>query len=328
MPRLPRGMVKRPGRGYYWRKKVEGTVKWVALGRDQELATRRLRELRDGAPLPSKVTVAELAKEWLETYCKTARGKKSYVTAEQRVRTYFVPYFGPKRVDRLTAQDLRRYRLWLEKFDIAPVTVHHILADARCILNWVEGTGMILRSPFPKRLMPRIQERPPDRVKDEEAEKLLAVPEPYGFVVRLALATGLRWGELTRVEASDLQSTCLVIHQTKTGKVRRVPLPASLVREIRVRIGRLCPWNHGCAFARMVGKLTGVKFHVHQLRHTFACRWLERGGSLAALQQVLGHSTVRTTERYGRISETHVLAEALKVHGEPSGEPMTLERKS
>jgi len=52
------------------------------------------------------------------------------------------------------------------------------------------------------------------------------------------------------------------------------------------------------------------RFHPHQLRHTFACMWLERGGSLAALQQVLGHSTIVTTQRYARLTDGIVRAEA------------------
>ena len=50
--------------------------------------------------------------------------------------------------------------------------------------------------------MPRLQERPPDRLTDEEAQQLRELPEPYGFICRLALGTGLRWGELTRAQAS------------------------------------------------------------------------------------------------------------------------------
>ena len=49
------------------------------------------------------------------------------------------------------------------------------------------------------------------------------------------------------------------------------------------------------------------------MRHTFACRWLEAGGSLAALQQVLGHSTVGTSQRYARLDEDAIRQEAERV---------------
>jgi integrase len=68
------------------------------------------------------------------------------------------------------------------------------------------------------------------------------------------------------------------------------------------------------SFTRTVRRLSGVeRFHVHQLRHTFACRWLEAGGSLAALQQVLGHSTVVTTQRHARLDEEAIGREAERV---------------
>ena len=108
----------------------------------------------------------------------------------------------------------------------------------------------------------------------------------------------------------------LVVAQTKSGKVRRVPLSTELLGEIRGRVGRLVPYSVlACgAFARMIRQESGVeRFHPHQLRHTFACMWLERGGSLAALQQVLGHSTIVTTQRYARLSDDHIRAEATRI---------------
>jgi integrase len=66
---------------------------------------------------------------------------------------------------------------------------------------------------------------------------------------------------------------------------------------------------------------TGIeRFHVHQLRHTFACRWLEAGGSLAALQELLGHSSIVTTQRYGRLAEAHVRDEVERLDGRLSPE--------
>lgn len=194
--------------------------------------------------------------------------------------------------------------------------MRHILSDLRCILNWCHDSGLIDASPFPRRVLPRIQERPPDRLSDEDVAKVCSLEEPYGFIARFLVQTGLRWGEAARAQARDLQNGMLVVHQTKTGKVRRVPIPPELHSELRTRVGRLLPLQHADGYAKQVQKRAGVEgFHVHQLRHTFACRWLEAGGSLAALQEILGHASIVTTQRYGRLSEAHVRAEAERIQG-------------
>ena len=82
-------------------------------------------------------------------------------------------------------------------------------------------------------------------------------------------------------------------------------------------MGKLSSLKDADRFARQVRKLSGVEgFHAHQLRHTIACQWLERGGSLAALQEILGHSSIVTTQRYGRLGEAHVMAEAARIQGQ------------
>jgi integrase len=58
--------------------------------------------------------------------------------------------------------------------------------------------------------------------------------------------------------------------------------------------------------------LTG--FHVHMARHTYACTYLEAGGELAMLQEILGHASVVTTQRYGRPNEKAIRADAARVY--------------
>lgn len=318
MPKLPRGMFKR-GESYTARLRVDGRDVWRSLGVDYGVACRKLAQFRSGeSPMADKTTVVEAAKQWLATYVETARSEKNRAQAATRVERYLRPFFSFVPLTRVGPDHIRRYRLWLEGHKIAPTTVWHILSDVRCMLRWCEETGLIERTPFPRRVMPRIQEQPPDRLSEAEAASVLAIREPYGFVVRLALGTGLRWGELTRAQAAHVEGGWLVVSLTKSGRIRRVPLSPELLREVKGRVGRLVAYSGKSpgSFAAAVRRETGLAgFHVHHLRHTFACQWIERGGSLAALQQILGHASVVTTQRYARLSDDAVMREAERLAG-------------
>ena len=266
----------------------------------------------------SQQTLAVTAEHWLAVYIRTARSAKNVSLATQRVGDFLIPFMGDRKLASIQPDDVRRYRLWLEGRGLSGLTVRHVLADLRCQLGWCVEGGLIARSPFPRRTMPRIQELPPDRLSSEELAAVLAIPEPQAFVVRLGVATGLRWSELCRARAEDVQDGWLFVSHTKSGRVRRIPLSGSLAAEIRSHTGKLVPYalpSHG-NFARFVRHHSGVaRFHAHQMRHTFACRWLERGGSLAALQQMLGHASVVTTQRYARLGDEHVRRQAEHVFG-------------
>lgn len=102
--------------------------------------------------------------------------------------------------------------------------------------------------------MPKLQELPPRELETQEVEALARLPEPYGFVARLGLATGLRWRELTRVQASDVDRTgVLLVSQTKSRKVRRIPLAPGILAEVRQRVGRLVPFSEPGSFVASSG---------------------------------------------------------------------------
>jgi integrase len=310
-------MIRRKDRpGYWFRGVVDGRTRHIALGTDYQEALRRLRSLKAEGPPLTEFTVKDAAARWLQGYVATARDEKGQQLAAQRFRDHVVPYLGHLLLCRITAEHLRALRVKLERTHLSVQSVRHVLSDVRCLLNWCEDDGLIDRSPVPRKLLPKMQERPPDRLTEEEIVTLVSLPDPYGFVCRLGLGTGLRWGELVRAQAADVQNGCLVVHHTKSRKVRRVPLPSALLAEVRTRVGRLLPFANSSGFTRQVRKKSGIgRFHPHQLRHTYACRWLEAGGSLAALQELLGHSSIVTTQRYGRLAEPHVRDEVARLDG-------------
>jgi len=247
MPKMPKGMFKR-GSSFYVRRKVAGKDRWMSLGPDFAVACRALLRLRIGESVRPRqqgdeVRVSDAATGWLESYIATARAPKQQRLTASRVRLYLLPALGGRLLRDVTPDDLRKYRLGLERLELSPQTVSHVLSDARCLFAWAEESGILSKSPVPRKLLPGLQERVPDRLTDEEVEVLVGLPEPFGFVVRLGLATGLRWAELCRCQSRHAENGWLVVSQTKSGKVRRVPLGGELASEISTHVGRLVPFR-------------------------------------------------------------------------------------
>lgn len=263
----------------------------------------------------SGLTVAEAAGRWLGSHVELQRAGQGRRLAEQRVRDYLSPALGGLSLDAVRRDDVRAYRLHLERdTHLSILSVSHVLADLRCMLNWAMDSGLLRETPFPRRVMPRLQERAPDRLSDSEVDRLITMREPYSWIARLGIGTGMRWGELTRIKAADLQNGCLVVSHTKGRRVRWIPLPAELRDEFARHANPIVPLSAPGYYARRCRRETGIPgFHAHQMRHTFACRWLESGGSLAALQELLGHRSIETTQRYGRLASDMVRRECERV---------------
>ena len=299
MPKNPPGLVRVKGRpGYYYRDQRGGKDSLTKLSNDREEAIRRLRELRWAPPI-GPIQLKDAARMWLKSYVATRRTGQGQKNAGARVDRYLVPALGYRRLGTLTSEHCREYRLWLDQQGIAPQTVAHILADLRCLLLWTVETGLATRSPFPRRILPRVPERPPQHLTPGEIHDLEGLPEPWGFAFRFLLGSGLRWGEAIRAQASDLDRGDFVVSMTKSGRVRRVPLSRSLAAEVASRIGRLMPVRNAQTLAHKAREVV-PEFNVHRTRHTFAHRYLERGGSIPALKELMGHSDLKTTMIYLR----------------------------
>jgi integrase len=344
MPQLPRGMMKRKvktKRGtrdvYYSRRREHGKDVWRSLGSDYGLALTRFRRADlvqpDASVISTSPSLEAFSIRWLAEYATTKRTKRGRDQAEQRLRDYVWPTLGDMPLAELKPADLRRLTAEMSNAGVGLVTQRRALEDVRCMLRYAtEEAEVITKSPWRRGIIPTLPEAAPKPLSDEElAEVVRTVPEKWRPVVQFLAYTGLRWGELRSLRWSDVRDLphpYLVIGRshdgpTKSRRVREVPL----IAEAQAVLSAL-PRHSGYVFTgrraerlgenasflrRFVAENSSVKgFHVHRLRHTFARLWLESGRRLEALQSILGHSTIRLTERYGRLSAASVAAEARK----------------
>lgn len=291
-------------------------------GGPRRSAPRRARHERTTAFHPPNPTPAELGSRWLGAYVATTRNPKGQRLARVRFEKYLLPWFPGADVRDIHGDHVRELRLALERrHRLRPYTVMHVLSDLRCFLRWAVSVGVLERSPFPPRVMPRIAEIVPRGLTQDEEARLAQVPGRAGFVLRFLLGTGLRWAEACAARPTHVLGALLEVEHTKFGRVRRVPLSPALREEIaRLQDDRLVPYaaNSPGSFSRAIRRRTGIpNFSVHRCRHTFAMRWLAAGGNLAVLQQILGHRDLTTTMRYARVTDDLIEREAERVRGVP-----------
>lgn len=314
----------RRGSTYYARtwKKVAGHPhggkdQWRALGRDLEEAKRSLLKLRLSGWAPNREgTVEEIAEAWLSTYVQVWRNELGRRLARSRVRDHLIPFVQNLKGRAVTTDHLLQYRAYLEAKGLEKRSVTVVLSDARCMFKWAADGGWIERSPWKRNLTPKAPESDPRYLTEEEQRAVESIEDPWGFAVRVMLGSGVRFGELARLKASDLNGDVLTIQgPTKSGRMRRVALPQPLAEEIRQHVGKLVPFaaHQVPNFNRAVQVRSGVEaFSSHRCRHTYAARYAQRG-SLEALRQLLGHRNVTVTQRYARLGEDLVLDEARRV---------------
>jgi integrase len=154
-------------------------------------------------------------------------------------------------------------------------------------------------------------------------------------IVLTLFGTGLRFGELThmRWSAVDLRSRMLTVDgdNAKTGRTRYVPMPAEIMSIMSRWRSRhhvalqdfAFPGKHGrplvdikTAWAALLRRARVENFRIHDLRHSYASRLVQRGVNLFLVQQLLGHTSPIMTQRYAHLGPNH-LADAVAVLDEP-----------
>ena len=237
----------------------------------------------------------------------------------------------------LTPRHLRDFVYHLKDAALAPSSIRRAVSAVRTYCRFLMGEGVLTQDPSDRLELPQRWRQLPDVLSEAEVGALLAAPsldQPMCFrdraMLELAYGAGLRVSEWIGVELRDLLlDEGIVRVRGKGEKERLVPIgrpaigaAAIYVREPRPRVERgggkgvLFLSARGTGLSRM-GAWTILRRHVeaagiakrvtpHTLRHTFATHLLERGADLRAVQEMLGHADISTTQVYTHVSRDHL----------------------
>ena len=198
---------------------------------------------------------------------------------------------------------------------LAPATISRKLAAVRAFLRFTLGRARVPDAP----LAPRRGRRLPDAPKTGEIDGILAALEadgPLGLrnraLIELVYSAGLRSAEAVALDLADVDFEQELVHvRGKGGKERVVPLGEEaahwLARYRREARPELAAGAEDAFFLSVRGRrldtstLRRLVPHPHRLRHAFATHLLEGGADLRTIQELLGHSSLSTTQIYSHV---------------------------
>ena len=270
------------------------------------------------------LTFAEFAERWMRDYVAANNKPSEQRTKAYVLRIHLLPAFGRFLLPEITVVEIERFKAEVLARGLKAKSINNFLCILhKCLVTAVEW-GEIATVPRIRMLRTTL---PSFRfLSTAESEKLIATAAPgvWRTMIRTALRTGLRFSELAGLEWQDVDLDrgflCVrraVVHghvgSTKSNRVRYVGLTSDLSTELRGMQRRSGPVflhegervNYDVAVGCLERTCRCAKIPIarwHVLRHTFASELAQRGASLQAIQQLLGHSTVLMTQRYAHLT--------------------------
>jgi integrase/recombinase XerD len=239
----------------------------------------------------------------------------------------------------ITLTNLREFINWINELGMIPSSQARILSGIKAFYKYLLMEDIIKTDPSELLESPKIRRKLPDTLSYEEINKIIAaldLSKPEGMRNKAILETlygsGLRVSELTELKLSNLYLDIEFIKVTGKGnKERLVPIGSEAIKAVKIWIESVRVHNpikkgeedyvflnrRGTRLSRQIIFLTikglaetiGLKKKIspHTFRHSFATHLVEGGADLRAVQEMLGHESITTTEIY-----THLDREYLK----------------
>lgn len=306
-----------------------GNTWWVRFQFDGQ-------EVRKSARTASKSEAREFLADLQAQYRKIALGGRPRVSFEdavvaymeehfptmrpQTVRSYqqsvrrILPEFKGKFLDEITRRDIAKFEA-KERKRVSPSKVNHYRAALSGIFKVAIRHDWIETNPC----------RDLDPIKlDNKRFRYLSpaewrairqhIPEPFLSIAEVSLLRGMRLGEIVNLEWRDINEDRdeIVIRDSKNRLPRAIPLegarevfrrqPANGRLIFPGRFGRPLRVDNASARINAAAKDAGIEdFTAHDLRHTYASWYVQRGGDLYRLQLILGHKSPTMTQRYAHL---------------------------
>ena len=330
-----------------WVSQTEAALREGRHFKDTEAKKRTLEELidvyiRDYLPSKKKSELKQGAqlKWWKEQlgYLSLADVTPAILAEKKNELLQGVTYRGTKRSPSTVARYL--------------AALSHVFSTAVRELGWIDDNPM-RKVTKPKEARGRVR-----FLDEEELERLLVVCKESSNqhlypIVRLALLTGMRHGEIVNLtwQNVDFDKKRIILHETKNGERRSVPLSDIAIEMLRdISKKRLSSYSllFPSSMSRRVGSLQAAisrgilrfqkpvqirsaweaslqkacikDFRFHDLRHCAASYLLMSGASLAELAEILGHKTLAMVKRYAHLSDSHKHAVVEKMNKKYLGE--------
>lgn len=262
------------------------------------------------------------------------------IVAYTKDLTSFCEYIGDTKPAQIDHIRIRGYLSELYERGLGKTSVARHLAAVRSLYRWLAREGMVKQNPAALVSTPRLPKTLPrvptmeeiNTVLDTEMPDSASFPERDRVIMELLYGSGLRNSELVGLNLDHIHwSNGAILVHGKGSKQRIVPLGESAALAIREYIPHrqkllaekkktspalLLNLRGTRLTTRSVGRIVKqiatsrglpADIHPHTLRHAFGTHLLEEGADLRAIQELLGHERLSTTQRYTQLSMKHVV---------------------
>jgi integrase/recombinase XerC len=252
----------------------------------------------------------------------------------------FSAYIGTRGWKAINHIAIRGFLSHLYDKGLSKTSVARALAAVRSLYRWLAQEGVVEQNPAKLVSTPRLAQKLPrvptieevNSVLDGKMSEVSSFPERDRLLLELLYGCGIRNSELVGINLDDISiSNEAILIRGKGKKERFVPFGGS----VRETLAQYLPWRQGLlatikkstpallinqrggrlttrSVGRIVKRIAIAKglspdVHPHTLRHAFGTHMLEEGADLRAIQELLGHERLATTQRYTHLSVKHVM---------------------